>query len=270
MKSLEGNVVLVVGGGSGIGRAVVDLFLEEGAHLGVLEIDPQKAKDLAKLGPSVFPVPGDATKLEDNEFAVSETISKYGKIDALVCCAGIFDSFISLLDFPKEKLAASFGEIFDVNVKSFILSTKAALHELIRTQGSIVYTVSHAGFFPGGGGVLYTGTKFAVRGLVLEMAHELAPKVRVNGVAPGGTPTDLRGLRSLNLQNQSLASQPNLEDHLRKGSPLQTVCYPRDHAWAYLYLVSREMSRIVTGTIMHTDGGTFARGLTKLAGLIPS
>jgi NAD(P)-dependent dehydrogenase (short-subunit alcohol dehydrogenase family) len=267
---LEGKVALITGGGSGIGRGVVEAFIEEGARVSVLEINESKAENLSKeFGGKLAVIRGDATKLEDNEKTVTEAVSKFGKLDILVCCPALFDSFKSLDDLPGEKISPAFDEIFAVNVKSYILSTKATLRELLKTGGSVVYTVSNAGFYPAGGGPLYTATKFAVRGLVLQMAYELAPKVRVNGVAPGGTVTDLRGLKTLGERDKSVSDSPGLADVIKATGPLQIVPDPKDHAWAYVYLASKNRSRAVTGTIIHSDCGLGVRGLTKLAGMIP-
>ncbi|GBC77554.1 Cis-2,3-dihydrobiphenyl-2,3-diol dehydrogenase [bacterium HR08] len=268
MGWLENKVALVTGGGSGIGRGVVEAFRHEGARVGVLERNADKVRDLQQLGPEVLPIWGDATSLADNERAVSETVRAFGRLDILVCCVGIFDYFTSLRDLPGEKLSESFDELFAVNVKSYLLSAKAALPELLKSEGNIIFTISNAGFYPAGGGPLYTASKFAVRGLVLQLAYELAPKIRVNGVAPGGTPTDLRGLRALEQENLALSSIPNLEELIRTTNPLQVVCQPEDHAWAYVYLASNERARTVTGTILHSDGGLGVRGLTKVAGLL--
>ncbi len=73
----------------------------------------------------------------------------------------------------------------------------------------MILTGSTSSFTPGRGGILYVVSKFAVRGCVLSLAHELAPEIRVNGVAPGGThSTDLRGLHSLGLYDRSLGQEP--------------------------------------------------------------
>ncbi|TLX94337.1 MAG: 3-(cis-5,6-dihydroxycyclohexa-1,3-dien-1-yl)propanoate dehydrogenase [Thaumarchaeota archaeon] len=266
MGWLEGDVALVTGGGSGIGRGVVEVFLEEGARVAVLEKDRKKVEDLKRLGERVVPVVGDVTSLEDNERAVERAVSRFGRLDTLVCCAGVFDGFVSLLEFPKERLGDSFEEIFGVNVKGYILATKAALPQLLRNRGSVIYTTSHAAYAAGGGGVLYTATKFAIRGLVKQMAYELAPKVRVNGVAPGGTRTDLRGLRSMGSEGSSVFEGVK-DDDMKKNNPLQVALLPRDHAWAYVYLASKDRSRGVTGVTIQSDGGTGSKGLLKLSGL---
>jgi NAD(P)-dependent dehydrogenase (short-subunit alcohol dehydrogenase family) len=265
---LDGTTALVTGGGSGIGKGVVEAFLQEGARVGVLEIRPARVKELGKLGPSVAAVAGDVTSLEDNERAVSQVVSKWGKLDTLVCCAGVFDGFTPLIDIPGEKLSAAFDELYGVNVKGYLFSTKAAIPELIKTNGTVIYTVSHAGYAAGGGGALYTSSKFAVRGLVKQMAHELAPQVRVNGVAPGGVLTDLRGIKTLGLHDRGLSSAEGVEERMKKGNPLRVAPKPIDIAWAYVYLASRPRSRIVTGATIQADGGTGARGLVRLSGLL--
>ncbi len=270
MAWLDGKVALVTGGGSGIGRGVVETFLEEGARVGVLEISAAKVGRLRKLGANVEPVKGDATSLIDNEKAVARTVSRFGMLDVLVCCPGLFDYFTPLMDLPKAKLSKAFDEIFNVNVKSYVLSTKAALAELLKSEGTIVYTLSNSSFYPAGGGTLYMATKFALRGLVIQMAYELAPKVRVNGVAPGGTMTDLRGLKSLGQQNRALGGDPSKAEEIRRTNPLHVLATPKDHSWAYVYLASKEHSRAVTGAIINTDGGLGVRGLTRMSGLSES
>ena len=268
MGWLDGKTALVTGGGSGIGRGVVERFLEEGAQVGVLEISAEKAEDLNGLGDSVTAVRGDATSLEDNERAVSETASAFGGIDVLVCCAGLWDYFVGIVDIPKEKLSEAFDELYAVNVKSYLLGVKAALPQLLEREGNVVLTISNSGFYPAGGGTLYTGSKFATRGLVHQLAYELAPKVRVNGVAPGGTVTQLRGLKTLGQEGMKLEDVPDIDKLIQSTNPLQVVPSASDHSWAYTYLASKERTGAVTGTIIHSDGGLGVRGLTKVAGLL--
>ncbi len=86
---LNDKVALVTGGGSGIGRAVVEALVGEGARVGVLELSPEKVEELEALGDGVKAVRGDATSLEDNEKAFSETVDAFGRLDALVCCVGL-------------------------------------------------------------------------------------------------------------------------------------------------------------------------------------
>ena len=266
-NGLSGKVVLVTGGGSGIGRAVVEAFAGEGVKVGVLDISPEKVEELEALGPDVKAVRGDAISLEDNEKAFSETVETFGRLDALVCCVGLWDNQAKLKRIPKEKLHEAFQEIFTTNVESYVLATKVCADALIESEGCIVYTLSNSSFYPDGGGPLYMASKFAVRGLLVEMAYELAPKVRVNGVAPGGTATEIRGLKSLDQEEPMLAS-PKMREALKSINPLQMEFDAEDHVGAYLYLTNKELSRGVTGVIINSDGGLGSRGLSKVAGLL--
>ncbi|BBL80736.1 3-phenylpropionate-dihydrodiol/cinnamic acid-dihydrodiol dehydrogenase [Rubrobacter xylanophilus] len=260
MGWLDGKVALAVGGGSGIGRGVVEEFMREGASIGVLELNPDKCAELCELGPDVTVIQGDATSLEDNKRAVQKTVETFGRLDTLMTFVGIFDFYTPLSKIPEDKLKAAFDETFETNVGSYLLSAKAALPELKKSGGSIIFTVSTSGFYPGRGGILYVASKFAVRGMVIQLAHEVAPEVRVNGVAPGGTmSTDLRGLKSIGLNQRSLGNAPNREDDLRSRTPLRLAMRPKDHAGAYIYLAS-DRARGITGMIINSDGGIGVRG----------
>lgn len=271
MGFLDGKVALVIGGGSGIGRGVVERYVQEGAKVGILEISPEKARDLRDALPShsVVVTEGDATSMADNERAVADVVNAFGSLTTLVCVVGVFDYFTEIPQLPKEKISEAFDQLFGVNVKSNLLAVKAALDQLIENRGDVILTISNAGFYPGGGGPLYVASKFAVRGLVTELAYELAPKVRVNGVAPGGTITDLSGIPALANEGQRLKDVPDIEALVKGTNPLGIVAHPEDHSWTYAFLASRERTSAVTGTIIHSDGGLGVRGMTRMAGLEP-
>jgi len=123
------------------------------------------------------------------------------------------------------------------------------------SSGSVVLTVSTSGFYPGRGGILYVASKFAVRGCVIALAHELAPQVRVNGVAPGGTlGTELTGPGSIGLAGRLLDDAPGRADDLRSRTPLRVALTGADHAGSYVFLAS-DRARGITGTIIHSDAG---------------
>jgi len=254
MGWLDGRRALVAGGGSGIGRAVLGAFAAEGARIAALERDPVKCEALAADLPGCVTAQGDATSLADAAAAVAAARRAYGGLDVLVNCVGIFDFYRGLADLGDE-LDEAFDEMFRVNVKSQLVSVQAALAELRRSRGCVVLTVSTSGFYPGRGGVLYVASKFAVRGCVVALAHELAPDVRVNGVAPGGTMgTDLAGPASMGLAGQRLGAAPGREEDLKARTPLGVALTGEDHAGAYVYLASGR-ARGVTGTVLHSDGG---------------
>jgi len=257
---LNGQIALVTGGGSGIGRAVVARFVAEGARVGVLDRVGGRTEDLRReFGDAVVAATGDVTQLGDNKRAVAETARAFGRLDIFVGNAGVFDSYQSLAEFPEDSLSAAYDELFGVNVKGCFLGAKAVLPELMRTEGSMVFTASVAGSNSGGGGSLYTASKHAVVGLIRQLAIELGPRIRVNGVAPGGTMTDLRGLSALRQEGRSHFSDPSTEERLRAGNPLQIALAPGDLAGAYVFLSSRTNARGITGAILTVDAGATLR-----------
>jgi NAD(P)-dependent dehydrogenase (short-subunit alcohol dehydrogenase family) len=259
MGWLDGKRALIAGAGSGIGRAVVDAFAAEGARIGALELDEAKAARLADERPDCVVSQGDATSLAAARVAVESVTRSFGGLDVLVNCVGIFDFYRGLTDLADDQLDAAFDEVFAVNVKSQLVTVRAALPELRRAGGSVVLTVSTSGFYPGRGGVLYVASKFAVRGCVIALAHELAPGVRVNGVAPGGTlGTELTGPASLGLDGQVLGGTDGRAEDLRRRTPLHVALSGQDHAGSYVFLAS-DRARGITGTVVHSDGGIGVR-----------
>ncbi|MBS1882504.1 MAG: SDR family NAD(P)-dependent oxidoreductase, partial [Actinobacteria bacterium] len=191
---LQDRVAIVTGAGSGIGRAIVGSFVAEGARVVALDRVADPLRELGGANPeAVAAVVGDVRDPAAHEEAVSVAVERFGGVDALIANAGVFDGSVRLDEMDADTLRAGFAEIFEVNVLGYLMAARAAAPELHRRRGAIVLTVSNAGFHAGsGGGVLYAASKHAVIGVVRQLAHELAPQVRVNGVAPGGTITGLR------------------------------------------------------------------------------
>lgn len=253
---LDGKRALVVGAGSGIGRAVVETFRGEGAKIAVLERDSDKCDRFRQELPGVPVVEGDAVTRDANDRAVAAAVDAFGGLDTLVNCVGIFDFYKGIGDIDADALATAFDEMFRTNVLSHLQSVKAALPALKAATGSsVVLTESTSSYQPGRGGALYVSSKFAVRGLVSTLAHELAPAIRVNGVAPGGTlNTDLRGLASLGLDDVRLDDSPDRARDLAARTPLNVALTGEDHAWSFVFLAS-DRSRGITGETVHPVGG---------------
>ena len=252
---LAGSRALVVGGGSGIGRAVVDAFVAEGARVAVLEKSRAKCDALRGDGAGVAVLEGDATTWAANVAGVELAVSAFGGLDVLVNCVGVFDFYRGLRTLDADLLESAFGEMFVTNVRTHLYSVKAAAEPLLASRGSVVLTESTSAYYPDRGGVLYVSSKFAVRGLVASLASEFAPHVRVNAVAPGGTVnTDLRGLDALGQHERRLDDTPRREAELAERLPLRIALSPSDHAWSYVFLASRR-ARGITGDVLHSDGG---------------
>src|SRR5882757_8125523 len=207
MGALDGQVVLITGGASGLGAAIVERFLEEGARLAVLDRTPERMSALAAANADRLIVSaGDVRSFDDNQRAVEAAVARFGQLDCAIGNAGIWDYSMSLDALPAERIDAAFDELFHINVKGYLNLAKAALAPLVRAAGALIFTVSNAGFDPAGGGPLYTASKHAVVGLIRQLAYEFAPAVRVNGVAPGPIETDLRGPAALGQAERSIGS----------------------------------------------------------------
>ncbi len=262
MSRLDGDIALVTGGGSGIGRAVVDRYVEEGAKVAVLELSADRVEQLAAdFGDDVVAMQGNVTSWTDNDAAVTAAVEEFGGLDILVGNAGIFDNQIPLHKYEPGKLKEAFTELFQINVLGYLFGARAAAPHLIESQGNIVFTASYASSNSGGGGILYTASKHAVQGIIRQLALELSPNVRVNGVAPSYVPTNLSGLSTLE-QGQDPAS----EEEVKERHPLKMVPDVDEYADYYVSLASDEFCP-TTGEVIAADCGLSNRGIYQVSGM---
>ncbi len=260
MTVLDSKVALVSGGADGIGRAVVERYLAEGARVAVFDINADKLDALKRDFPDgLITVQGDVTRYEDNERAVAETVAAFGKLDIFVGNAALFDYFVPLRKIAPEKLADNFDSLFRVNVLGYLNGVRAAQEELSKSGGNIILTVSNSGFYPGGGGILYVTSKHAVVGMIKQLAYEMAPNVRVNGVSPGATDTEMKSVDGISGRAQPLNHIQGFHENAANAVPLKRMASPSDHAALYVVLASNEQSPMTTGCVIHSDGGWVAR-----------
>lgn len=260
MDWVNGHAVCITGGASGLGRAIVSHALAGGARVGVLDRNPERLATLSDLGDDVVTVVGDVTSLEDNRRLVQDTVARFGRLDAFIANAGIWDYRTSLGDLPDEQIASAFDEVLGVNLKGYLLGAKAAAPALRADGGgALVFTLSNAAFYPGGGGPLYTASKHGGVGLVRQLAYELAPDIRVNAVAPGGMATDLRGPAALRQEDTSISAALPMGELMRTMLPLAIEPTPDDYVGPYLLLASQTAGRAMTGSIINIDCGVGVR-----------
>jgi NAD(P)-dependent dehydrogenase (short-subunit alcohol dehydrogenase family) len=247
---------------------VVEAYLEEGSRVVVLDLHPERLDDLAGRDELVA-LRGDVRSLSDNQTAVATAVDTFGALDILVANSGVTDAFTPLVELDEETIESACDELLAVNVKGYLLAAKAAVHELLRSAGCMIFTLSNASFYPDGGGPLYTASKHADLGLMRQLAFELAPHVRVNGVAPGGTPTDLRMPASMGLEDgepRLAQGGVDLDPLIEAVTPLAISARPEDHAAAYVLLASRKEARTMTGSVISTDAGLGVRGIRGVRG----
>ena len=246
---------MITGAGSGLGRALVDRFVAEGARIVAVDRADDRVAEVEKAhGDGVVAgVVADVTSAEDNERAVAEGLDRFGQIDVFIGNAGIFDFGASFVDTPIDRLEEGFDELFALNVKGYLLGVKAAVNALIESGGSCCSLRPCPRGTPEW--VAWsTASKHAVVGLVRQLAHELAPKVRVNGVAPGFMRTDIRGPKALGLGDVTLiASRPGADRGRHHTSPIPSR--PEDYTGHFVQLASRSNAPATTGTVVACDGG---------------
>lgn len=255
---LAGLGILVVGGGSGIGRAAVLAYLREGARLTVVERSPENAAALRESvgARPIEVIEGDGTHPAVLADAVARATAGDRRLDQLTCCVGVFDHYATLRELSADELFTAGEEIWRVNVLGTFAAIRAAWPELRANRGSITLTLSESAFRPAGGGVLYGSTKWALRGAVHHLAVDFAPDVRVNGVAPGGTSgTRFAGLAALGEDTRSVAESAGRDARIAAGTLLGLTPAPEDHGAAFVYLADPVAARVLTGQIINTDGG---------------
>jgi len=255
MGWLDNKAVLITGGASGIGLAIVERFVKEGAKVCVMDRSQEGIDELEKKhAGSVVGIVGDVRSLDSNKEAVAKTVAAFGKLDVFIGNAGIWDYMVPLEAQEDDKVADICDEIFAVNVKGYILGAKAALPELRKTKGNMVFTASTSSYYTGGGGPIYVASKHAVIGMIKQLAFEVTPDIRVNGVAPGGTATNLGGTSAAGQAENKLNEVPGIDQIIADMTPLGYIAAPEDHAGAYLLLASEE-SKYITATVINSDGG---------------
>lgn len=242
---LQGKKAIVTGGTRGIGYAVVETFLKNGASVALFG-SRQETVDtaLAKLKAEnpdwdVIGMAPDLTDYAAVEAAFAEVAKRFGRVDILVNNAGI-SAREPLYNYDPEV----FKKIMDLNVTAVFNGCRAAAL-LMKAQGggAIVNTSSMVSLYGQPSGVGYPASKFAVNGLTKSLAHELGrDNIRVNAVAPGVTRTDM------------VANLP--EDMVKRVCapiPLGRMGEPQEVANAFLFLAS-DLASYVTGEILSVDG----------------
>lgn len=263
MGALEGKVVILTGAGAGIGAAVARRYVQEGAR--VVGVDRSEGVHALadELGGALIPVVADVSTWEGNQAAVNAARDQWGRIDVFVGNAGVTDGAQALEDIPGPGVSDAFAELFGVNVLAPMLGIKAALDDLIAAKGCVILTASFASFNAAGGGALYTASKHAVLGLIRQLAYELAPDVRVNGVAPGVAPTRMKGLGAL-----GQADTDSVLEGTRYVLPLQEIPSVEGYTSIFTLLASAEQSGLMTGSVITADSGLSIRGLAKPGGRV--
>jgi len=242
---LEGKVVLITGGNSGIGLATAKQFVNEGAYVfitGRREAELAAAKK--QIGKNVIAIQGDVSNLDDLDRLFAQIKKERGKIDIVFANAGVA-RYAPIGTITED----FFDSIFDINVKGVLFTVQKAL-PLLRDGGSIILNASIVGSKGLSSNSVYSATKAAVRSFARTWTTDLKDRrIRVNAISPG--PIDTPGLSEL------LASSETGEQRKKMISntvPLGRFGAPEEIAKAVVFLASDDASYI-TGIELFVDGG---------------
>ena len=246
---LQDKVAIVTGAAGNIGLATVELFLEQGARVMMVDRDQVQLDTLvAKLGADrVAGVKADVTKPEEVQKYVAETTKRFGKVDIFFNNAGVEGPLKSIDQYPDD----GFETVMDVNVNGVFFGLKYVI-QAMNEGGSIVMTSSVMGLKGSIKTIGYTASKHAVVGLMRSAARVLGPMgIRVNTIHPGYVEGDMMR----RIESVDVPADPEESRKQRLAAvPMGKYIQPRDIAETVLFLSSDE-SRMVTGQTLAIDGG---------------
>jgi 3-oxoacyl-[acyl-carrier protein] reductase len=244
---LKGKVAIVTGAASGFGAGIAARFAAEGAHVALLDIDADGAQRVAETaGNGAIALKCDVTRADEIEAATTATLKAFGRLDIVVNNAGWTHRNKPMLEVSE----AEFDRIYNVNVKSIYLMTRATTPALSEAGGGVVINIgSTAGLRPRPGLTWYNGSKGFVNLVSKSMAVELAPlKIRVNCIAP------VLGQTGLTEDFIGGPATPERLAAFMATIPLGRMSKASDIAAAAVYLASDE-AEFITGVVLPVDGG---------------
>jgi NAD(P)-dependent dehydrogenase (short-subunit alcohol dehydrogenase family) len=246
---LDGQVALISGGDSGIGRAVAIAFAREGADVAFTAL-PEEAQDAAatveeveRAGRRSLHLELDLREREACDTAVARTVEELGGLDVLVNNAGYqMARDASLVDMSDERI----DRTFKTNLYALLWLTRAAVPHLRERPGCVINNASIQAYDPSTSLLDYAATKAAINNFTVNLAQQLgADGIRVNAVAPGPIWTPL----------QPATQPPEKVEMFGANTPLQRAGQPAEVAPAFVFLASPAEASYVSGTVLGVTGG---------------
>jgi NAD(P)-dependent dehydrogenase (short-subunit alcohol dehydrogenase family) len=254
---LAGKIAIVTGGASGLGRAIVDLFLKEGAKVVIADLDTRGEEIARTLGEAAAFKQTDVSNAEQVQATVDFAVARFGGLHVMVNNAGIGGAMHQR--FLDDDLR-DFQRVVGVNLFGVMIGTQRAARHMARNGGgSIINTSSIAAIKAGFGVVTYRSAKAAVDHFTRCAAIDLAEYgIRVNCIAPGHIRTEMTAYASPGMSPEMVERVKQAVGPVTDSSrPLKRQGRPEDVAHAALYLAS-DRAAYMTGVILPVDGGTTA------------
>ena len=253
MKKLDGKTAIITGATQGMGRAIAQLFAEEGANVVVngrnRERGEQVVKSIENRGGSALFVQADVRQQEENQKMVQSTLEQFGGVDIVVSCAGIL-GLGSVTGVSTE----TWHSTLDTNLNALFYLLRASIPEIQENGGTVLVIGSiaaHKGF---PNHAAYCASKGAVQSLVKQAAVDYAPEIRINLIQPGPVDTELYRASAVAFPNSD-----TILDEVPGTLPLGRTGTPEDIAKTALFLASDDSSWM-TGSVLTIDGGASAKG----------
>jgi 3-oxoacyl-[acyl-carrier protein] reductase len=247
MFDLTGKVALVTGGSRGIGRSASVALAKRGAHVVINYVSNEAAaravaEQIQADGGKAELTQFDVGNSEAAEKSIAEVAKRLGRLDVLVCSAGI--SIDGLLLRLKDE---DFDRILSINVKGAVACARAATKVMMRARtGRVIFLSSVVGEMGNAGQTAYSASKAALLGVTKSMARELASRsITVNAITPGFIDTDMTG-----------ALTDDQKTAINSAIPLGRTGKPEEIAAAVVYLASDEAAYI-TGQALRVNGGMY-------------
>lgn len=249
MASFSNQTVLITGGARGIGLALTEAFLKEGANVAFCATSEEsiaKAKEyLLKSYESskILAIKADVSKQEDCAVLVNKTLETFKQIDVLINNAGVTRD--NLLIRMKDE---DFDKVIDINLKGAFLMLKEVARPMMKARKGVIINMSSVvGQSGNAGQINYSASKAGLIGLTKSAAKELASRnIRVNAIAPGFVKTDMTAKLPQEVQDGAL-----------KMIPLNRFAEVQDIAQAALFLADANRSGYITGQVLAVNGGLY-------------
>ncbi len=251
MIQLQDQVVLITGASRGIGAAAAVMFAEAGAHVGIVYLSHDDEAEAVKLrveayGRKALLLKGDVSQLATAKDHAAAMMEQFGRIDVLVNNVGIWN-FLETGKGGEEV----WDRLMAVNLKSVFNYCDAVVpHMKAAKSGNIIHVTSTAGQRGEAHHSHYAASKGAMISHVKSLAVELAPHIRVNGVAPGWVDTPM---------NEKLFGDKQFVAEIKAGIPLNRIPPAEDLAGPIVFLAS-QLARHITGEIINVNGGAVLCG----------
>lgn len=247
---MAGKTAMIMGGGSGIGKATAELFGAAGCNLMICGVPEQlcldTAEELRAEGYNAIGMLCDGTKQDMIDATIEKTVDEFGSLDYVISTAGIALPRMNAMDTTE----ADWDKIFAVNAKAnwFVSTAAARKMKELGTKGKIVLVSSARGINAMENIALYSTTKSAVMGMVRALAVDFAPYgIQVNGIAPGYVMTPM--------VEKVFAEQPKQQEYVYSRTPSQVKMGSLEEMAMCIFFLCSPVTDYTTGQTLIMDGG---------------